>query len=133
MFGQTHEGSSDRSFGLVMAGAFCIFAAINLWRGGLMWVWLLAAAAMFAIAALAAPAVLHPLNVAWHRIGLVLHKISSPIIMGLLFFLVITPIGLLMRALGKDMLRLRVDREAQSYWIRRDPPGPSGASMKEQF
>ena len=98
-----------------------------------MWVWLLAAAAMFAIAALAAPAVLHPLNVAWHRIGLVLHKISSPIIMGLLFFLVITPIGLLMRALGKDMLRLRVDLEAQSYWIRRDPPGPSGASMKEQF
>jgi hypothetical protein len=79
------------------------------------------------------PAPLRPLNRLWFRIGLLLHRIVTPVVMGLVFFCSVVPIGLLMRALGKDLLRLRREADAQSYWIEREPPGPARGTMKKQF
>ena len=73
------------------------------------------------------------LNQWWTKFGALLHQIVSPIALGILFFLVITPIALLMRILGKDSLRMRLDPEAKTYWIKRDPPGPDADSLKNQF
>ena len=92
-----------------------------------------ASAALFLVIAYTYPKVLAPLNLLWMKFGLLLHKIVTPVILGLLFFVTITPIGLLARACGKDFLRLRLDRGAKSYWIERTPPGPPPQSMKNQF
>ena len=101
--------------------------------GGQVRIWAIGIAAAFAVVALARPGVLAPLNRLWTRFGLLLHKVVSPLIMGMLFYLTVTPIGLLMRAMGKDPLRLRPDPDAASYWIERDPPGPPPETMKNQF
>jgi hypothetical protein len=127
-------GSSDRSFGFVFAGVFTIITLVKLWRGWSDWGYLwLGLAVAFAVAAAAAPAVLAPFNRIWLKIGLALHKVMTPLIMGLLFFLVVTPIGLMMRATGKDILRLKRSPEEKSYWIDRTPPGPAPDTMKNQF
>ena len=76
---------------------------------------------------------LAPFNALWFRFGLLLHRVVSPVILALLFFTTVAPVGLLMRAFGKDPLRLKKDRAADSYWILREPPGPSPESMKQQF
>ncbi len=65
--------------------------------------------------------------------GLLLHGIVNPVVMGLLFFLVLTPFGLGLRLLGKDPLHRHFDRMAGSYWIRRSPPGPPPGTMTQQF
>jgi hypothetical protein len=87
----------------------------------------------FLMLALVAPKLLAPLNKLWMKLGLLLGKIVNPIVMGLLFFLTITPIGLLMRWMGKDQLRRGFDKRSASYWIERRPPGPPPESMKNQF
>ena len=69
----------------------------------------------------------------WHRFGLLLNRLVSPLALALVFYLTVTPTGLIMRALGKDPLRLKRDRDAASYWIMRDPPGPAPDSMPRQF
>ena len=127
-------GSSDRSFGFVFAGVFAIITLVKLWRGWTDWGYLwLGLAVAFGLAAAAAPSILAPLNRIWLKIGLALHKVTTPLIMGLLFFLVVTPIGLIMRATGKDILRLKRSPEEKSYWIDRTPPGPAPDTMKNQF
>lgn len=124
---------SDRSFGLVFAVVFTLIALLPLLAGHSPRWWALAPAALFAAIALVAPRLLHPLNRLWFRFGLLLHHVVTPVMMGLLFFLTVTPVGLLMRACGKDPLRLKRDPAATSYWIAREPPGPTGESMKQQF
>jgi hypothetical protein len=124
---------SDRSFGLVMAAAFAAVTALNAWHAGRLWPWTGGLAALFLAAALLRPAMLHPLNRVWMRLGLVLHKVVNPIIMGLLFFGTVWPTGLVMRMMGRDLLRLKRDPEAASYWIVRSPPGPLPETMKDQF
>lgn len=127
-------GSSDRSFGFVFAGVFTIITLVKLWRGWSDWGYLwLGLAVAFAVAAAAVPSILAPLNRIWLKIGLALHKVMTPLIMGLLFFVVVTPIGLIMRATGKDILRLKRSPEEKSYWIDRTPPGPAPETMKNQF
>jgi len=125
--------SSDRSFGLVFAAVFAIVAAWPLTHGADPRWGALAVAAAFLVVALTVPKALHPLNRVWTAFGLLLHKIVSPVIMGAIFFLTVTPIALLMRLLGKTPLQLRFEPNATSYWIVRAPPGPSGATMKNQF
>jgi len=125
--------ASDRSFGVVFAAVFAIVAAWPLIHGeGIRW-WSAGLAAAFLIAAWAIPRILHPLNRAWAAFGLLLHKIVSPVIMGAIFFIAVTPTALLMRLLGKIPLQLRFDPKAASYWIVRTPPGPDGDTMKNQF
>ena len=130
---ETVKGSSDRSFGLVFAAVFTI---IGLWplfsSSGVRW-WSLAIALVFAGVAFARPSLLAPLNRLWTKFGLLLNRIVSPLVMGLLFFVVITPIALIMRATGKDQLHLKFDPKAKSYWIERKPPGPAPESIKNQF
>lgn len=124
---------SNRSFGLVFAGLFVVVALWPLLRHGeaIRW-WALGAGVVFAGLALFMDHALAPLNKAWFKFGLALHSVMSPLIMGLLFFGAVAPFGVVLRALGKDLLRLRPS-SASTYWISRDPPGPSRNSMKQQF
>ena len=124
---------SERNFGLVFSGFFALMGCWPLIRGEApKWI-PLGIAAGFAIAAFATPSVLRPFNLIWFHFGLLLHRVMSPLVMGLVFFLCVTPIGWLTRCLGKDPMALRPDREAKSYWVIRDPPGLSPASLKKQF
>lgn len=127
------ERSSDRSFGLVFAGVFLIVACWPLFYREFPRWWALGVTAVFAIVAVWKPALLSGLNQLWTRLGLLLGKIVSPIALGILFFCVIAPIGLLVRFAGKDPLRLTLDSGADSYWIARKPPGPPPDSMTNQF
>ena len=95
--------------------------------------WALFVSAAFLLVALAFPRVLHPLNLLWTRFGRLLSKVTNPIITGLMFYVIFTPAGLLLRLFGKDLLRLKYDRSAPSYWIRRDPAGLIPESMRNQF
>ena len=127
------KGSSDRSFGLVFTIFFSVVGGIKLWVGSSwFWPWFVAAALVLLLT-LVAPKVLAPANRLWLRFGLLLHRIVNPIVMGLLFFATVTPIGLVLRLFGKDLLHLRRDPEARTYWIDRAPPGPSPDSMINQF
>ena len=127
------KGPSDRSFGWVFA---IFFAFLGVWpavRGRPVRVWALAIAVVIAVITLARPSVLHPANVAWMKFGLLLSRFVNPIVTGLLFFLVITPMALLMRMFGKRPLSLKFEREAATYWIERRPPGPKPETMSQQF
>jgi hypothetical protein len=124
---------SDRSFGLVMAAAFAAVSLLNGWHAGRVWPWTGGIAALFLAAALTRPGVLHPLNLIWLKFGLLLHRLVNPVIMALLFYGTVLPTGLVMRMLGKDLLRLKREPDAESYWIVRRPPGPAPETMKDQF
>jgi hypothetical protein len=124
---------SERSFGLVFTAVFTIVALLPLTKGGEPRLWALAPAAAFLVTALFLPKALRPLNLIWFKFGLLLHKIVNPLVMGLLFFFTVMPVGVLMRMSGKDPLRLRRDSGAASYWIVRAPPGPAPETLKNQF
>lgn len=124
---------SERSFGLVFAGFFAILAGVSFYKGSEIAVYFLGVAAIFLVVALTVPKILKPLNLVWFKFGLLLHKIVSPLIMGLLFYLTVTPIALIVRIFGKDPLLLKLDSKAESYWIERDPPGPAPESLMKQF
>ena len=96
-----------------------------------VWAWGISGAFLFL--ALASPKVLHPLNLLWAKLAILLHQVVSPLAMGVLFCLAFVPTGLLLRLFGKDLLRLRKEPESNSYWLARHPPGPPPATMKEQF
>jgi energy-coupling factor transporter transmembrane protein EcfT len=127
-------GPSDRSFGRTFAVVFTLLGTLAAWRG---WdigpLWFFGVACLFGLVAFVRPALLGPLNKAWLRFGLLLHSVMSPLIMGMIFFLIFTPMGVLMRAFGKDFLRLKKNPGATSYWIVRQPPGPPPESLKNQF
>jgi len=139
---QTHEdfsreeqvkASSNRAFGWVFVAVFLIIALWPLVFGGTLRWWSLIVSALVALVTVAAPSLLTVPNRLWLRFGLLLHRIVSPVVLGIMFYLVVMPMGLLMRALGKDFLRLRRNDSAESYWIKRDPPGPEPGSMSNQF
>lgn len=101
-------------------------------RGAPRW-WALALAAAFVAAGFLAPGILRPLNKVWFRLGLMLNHVVSPIIMGVLFVVAFVPTALILRLRGKDLLRLKGNPAADSYWIPRDPAGPAPGSMRKQF
>ncbi len=126
---------SERSFGFTFAAVFSLFGLWLFWRRGQS-LWsaaLLAAALGFLIAAIASPQVLRPINLLWLKFGLVLHRIVNPIVMGLLFFVVFLPTGIIMRLLGRDLLRLKRNPNGVSYWIVRSPEADRLSNMKNQF
>ena len=125
--------SSDKTFGLVFAGVFLLITVWPLFRGGEPRFWALLPAAVFALFALVRPSLLAVPNRLWTRFGLLLGKVISPVMLGLLFFAVLVPIGTLMRIFGQDPLRLKRDTAAGSYWIPRQPPGPPPGSLTNQF
>lgn len=122
---------SDRGFGYVFAVVFALIALWPLTGDGGVRLWAMVISGGFIAVALIKPVLLKPLNRLWFRFGMLLHRIINPIIMGLLFYVTIMPIGLIMRLFGKDFLRLRIDKSAESYWIKREPIQPD--SMRNQF
>lgn len=124
---------SERSFGLVFCALFVIIAAYPLLGGNGIRLWSLAIAGAFLFTGLVIPKVLRPLNKLWFRFGLLLNRIVSPIVMGILFFLTVTPIGLLKRMGNADLLRQKFDPDATSYWIEVDREQAAQTSMKKQF
>jgi len=125
---------SDRSFGIVFALFFAVISLLPLIvRGAEPRWWALACAGVFSLIAFLAPSLLSPFNRAWAKFGLLLHHLANPIIMGVLFYGAFVPVALLLRALGKDLLRLKRESAAKSYWVMRDPPGPQPGSMSNQF
>lgn len=127
------ESGSDRSFGLVFAGVFGLIGLAKLWHDSVLGWWWLGAASMVLTIALTVPGILAPGNRVWLKFGLLLHHVVEPVVMGLLFFLTVMPIGLGMRVCSKDLLRLKWDCNAASYWILRTPPGPLPDSIRQQF
>lgn len=84
------------------------------------------------LATVIAPTLLAPLNKAWYQLGLMMGRVVSPVVLGALFFIVITPVALFMRLIGRDALRIK-KQQVPSYWIKRDPTGPMPESFKDQF
>ena len=120
---------SNRSFGIVFSIVFFLIASYPLTQGGELRIWSLIICLIFLILGLINSKILTPLNKLWFKFGIFLGKIVSPIIMGIIFFLVVTPIGLIMRVFGKDVLNLKFDK-AKSYWIEKSGPK---SKMKNQF
>jgi hypothetical protein len=127
------KGSSDRGFGLVFAAFFALVGGFRYWHDKPYWHWWIGLAAATLIVALLVPFLLAPFNWLWTRLGLVLFKVISPLALAAVFFGSVTPIAVWLRLRKKDILRLSYDRNADSYWIQRDPPGPPPESMKNQF
>jgi hypothetical protein len=131
--GDGDRGSSDRVFGLVFTAFWSLVAAAPLRNGGSIRVWAAVLAATFFVSGLVRPSLLGPLNLQWHRFGRLLQKLTNPIAMAIVFFSTVTPLGLMMRLRNRDVLRLKWNRGAASYWIPRNLAGPRPASMKDQF
>lgn len=123
----------NRTFGLVFAAVFGIIALWPLMAGAMPRPWALVVALGFLAVALIAPRLLSPLNRAWFYVGLASHRAVNPIVMTVIYYGTVVPVGLILRARGKDLLRLKRDPDAKSYWIERDPPGPQRGSMTKQF
>lgn len=134
-FSRTHDvkASSNRSFGWVFTAVFFIVSLWPLLSGGPLRWWSLIVAVVFMVVTLFAPAFLALPNRLWLRFGLLLNRIISPVVLAFLFYVVVTPTGLLMRMFGKDNLRLHRSSADESYWIKRDPPGPKPDSLNNQF
>lgn len=126
-------GGSDKAFGFVFGGFFAVLGVYPLIGGSPVRWWALLLAVVFITAALARPQWLAPLNRFWNKLGLVLNRVVSPVALFLVYCLAVVPTGLLLRALGKDPLRLRMDPHAKSYWIDRKPPARADQQMKKQF
>ena len=122
--------SSNRSFGLVF---FIVFLIVSLWPltyGEPIRIWLVIISMVFLILGLMNSKLLTPLNKLWFKFGMILGAIVSPVVLGVVFFLVVTPIGLIMKIMGKDLLNKKYDKKKRSYWIKRDT---SIGTMKRQF
>ena len=120
---------SNRSFGIVFFVVFLIIATYPLINGDGLRLWSLIISIVFLFLGLLNSKILNPLNKLWFKFGIFLGKIISPLVMGIIFFLVVTPIGLLMRLLNKDLLNLNFNNNT-SYWIEKTDPK---SKMKNQF
>tara|TARA_B100000953_G_scaffold151637_1_gene125474 strand:- start:139 stop:522 length:384 start_codon:yes stop_codon:yes gene_type:complete len=121
--------SSNRSFGIVFFVVFLIIALFPLINYENLRIWSLVISLIFLVLGLINSRILTPLNKIWYKFGVFLGKIVSPIVMGVIFFLVVTPIGILMRILKKDLLNLKIN-DNKSYWIKKSEPK---SKMKNQF
>jgi len=121
--------SSNRSFGIVFFVVFLIIALYPIINNQEPRLWSLIISLIFLFLGLLNSKFLTPLNKLWFKFGLILGKIISPIIMAIIFFLVVTPIGVIMRIIGKDLLNLKFNKD-KSYWI--EKTGPK-SKMKNQF
>ena len=120
---------SNRSFGIVFFIVFLLIAIYPLINSGELRFWSLILSVFFLVLGLINSKILNPLNKLWFKFGIFLGKIISPLVMGIVFFLVVTPIGLIMRLLNKDLLKLKFNK-TNTYWIEKTEPK---SKMKNQF
>ena len=125
-----NEQSSPKSFGVVFSIVFLMVALYPLINSEDIRTWALFLSAIFLLLAFLAPNVLLVPNKLWFKFGMLLGSIIAPIVMALVYFLTVLPTGLIMRLLGKDLLKQKLDKNAKSYWIKRTEPM---GSMKNQF
>lgn len=130
---QEGQGGSDRGFGIVFAIFFTLIGLLPLRAHHPVRWWALAAAGVFLGVALLQPVWLRPLNRVWTKLGILLGRVVSPVVTGIVFFLVVTPIAVLFRLLKKDPLHLASSGDTATYWIARLPPGPPPETMRNQF
>jgi Mg2+/Co2+ transporter CorB len=124
------ERSSPKSFGIVFFIVFLIIALYPLTNSEGLRIWALVTSFVFLLLAFIAPKTLSIPNMLWFKFGLLLGSIIAPIVMALVYFVSVLPTGLIMRLLGKDLLKQKLDKNVKSYWIERsEPMGP----MKNQF
>ena len=122
--------SSNRSFGIVFFIIFLIISLYPLIEGGELRVWSIVISIIFLILGILNSKILTPFNKLWMKLGILLGAIVSPIVMGIVFFGVITPIGLIMKLFGKDVLNLKIDKSKNTYWtLKKKVP----SKMKDQF
>ena len=122
--------SSNRNFGIVF---FFVFLIISLWpvaNDNALRIWPIFVGIIFLVLGLMNSKLLTPLNILWFKFGMFLGFIVAPIVMGIIFFLVITPTGFIMKTMGKDLLNNKYDKKKVSYWINRVK---SKSTMKQQF
>ena len=122
--------SSPKSFGIVFSIVFLIVSLYPLINSEDVRTWALIVSAVFLLLAFIAPNILSLPNKLWFKFGILLGSIIAPIVMALVYFLTVLPTGLIMRLLGKDLLKKKLDKNAKSYWIERSE---SMGSMKNQF
>ena len=121
---------SNRNFGLVFSVVFIILGFFPLIKDSNPNFWLIVISLLFLFFGIFIPNVLKPLNILWFKFGILLGTFVSPIIMLLIFYLIITPIGIIMKIFGKDLLNLKYDKKKNTYWIKRES---FNKSMKRQF
>jgi len=124
---------SNRSFGTLFVVVFALLGLLLLWRGSPVATYLLIASGGVLLVTLLRPRLLQPLNAGWMRLAYLMHVVISPVVLGLLYFGLLTPIGALMRLRGKDPMRRTARADQASYWILREPPGPAPDSFRNQF
>ena len=122
--------SSNRNFGLVFFVVFLMVGILPLTSGESIRIWSTTISVIFLILGLINSKLLTPLNKLWLKLGIILGAVIAPIVMGVVFFLVVTPIGFVIRILGKDLINKKYDKKIKTYWIDRDR---NIGSMKKQF
>jgi hypothetical protein len=125
--------SSDRAFGIFFALLALVLGAWPVASGGHPVHALLGIGTLLLVVAAAMPKLLGPFNRLWFEFGLLLHKLLSPLVLGLIYLTSVVPVGMLMRMFGKDPLRRQFEPDMQSYWVPRDPPGPQADSLPRQY
>jgi len=129
---QVEADPSPRSFGFLFTLVFTLIGLTPWLRGAPVRLWAIAVAGVLGLIALAAPRVLLPLSRLWLRLGLAMHRVVNPLVMGALFYLVVTPFGLVRQAMNKGLTpRLVKDPRASTYWI--DRAGQPASRMDQQF
>ena len=123
------KNENNKSFGILFFIVFFLIAIFPLTNSEEIRIWSLIISLIFLILGLLNSKILAPLNKIWFKFGIILGKIVSPLVMGVIFFFVVTPIGLLMRLFGKDLLNLKYSLN-KSYWIEKNGPK---SKMKNQF
>jgi len=129
MISKNIKVSTNRSFGIVFFLFFFVISIFPLFKDEGIRIWAVIVAIIFLILGLLNSSALSPLNKIWFKFGILLGNFISPIVMGLIFFTVVTPTALIMRALGKDLLNLK-NNNKKSYWIEKSPVK---SKMKNQF
>ena len=124
------EQSSEKSFGVVFSIVFLIIALYPLITSEGLRIWALVVSIIFFLLAFLAPKILVLPNKFWFKFGLLIGSIVAPIVMAFVYFFTVLPTGLIMRLLGKDLLKQKLDKNAKSYWVKRSEPM---GSMKNQF
>ena len=124
-------GRELRKFGMLFAAIFAVLATYFFFRESDAWLWFAGAAVLFSLTGTLAPRILRPIYTGWMKFAFVLGWVNTRLLLGVFFYLIITPIGVVMKLFGKDLLDQKLDRSAKTYWRKRGPFDPK--QMEHQF